>query len=171
MQLSQEGNQIQMKFPMFRNKILSLFAAVFAGGLGFACYQMWSSAADGGWFGIFIVIFSIPFFLVALVAMLATIYLPFNNLRVYIRPGEIAVLRRLLFIPVYRRVLSRNEISRLSIKRSGSTGQGVNKVEHFKIHAHDNKGGKVTLAEDIDGEDIASHFRDYLAQRIGVATI
>ncbi|MCP4984033.1 MAG: hypothetical protein GY935_26460, partial [Gammaproteobacteria bacterium] len=53
---------------------------------------------------------------------------------------------------------------------SGSTGQGADKIEHFKIHAVDTGGKKVTLAEDIDGEDVAMHFRDYLAQRMGVAT-
>ena len=79
------------------------------------------------------------------------------------------MLRRLLVIPVYWRRLRRNEISHLSIKRSGSTGQGVDKIEHFKIRAEDKQGKKVTLAEDIDGEDVAMHLRDYLAQRIGVA--
>ena len=92
-----------------------------------------------------------------------------KNLSVEISPGEVSVLRRLLFIPVYRRLLKRNDISHLSIKRSGSTGQGVDKIEHFKIRAQDKQGKQVTLAEDIDGADVATHFRDYLAQRIVVA--
>jgi uncharacterized membrane protein len=145
-----------------------VFAAIFAGGFGFACYSM-ISTMSGGLFGIFIAIFSIPFFLVAVVATIAVIYLPFNNLSVSIQPGEVSVLRRLLVIPVYRRQLQRGDISHLSIKRSGSTGQGIDKIEHYKIHAVDTKGSKVTLAEDIDGEDVAIHFRDFLAQRIGVA--
>ena len=170
MRLRNEGNRIQLKFPMFRNKFLTLFAMIFAGGFGFASYSMAGMASGGGLFGIIITIFSIPFFLVALVATIAAIYLPFNNLRVNIEPGEVSVLRRLLFIPIYRRQLRRDEFSHLSIKRSGSTGQGVDKIEHFKINAQDKQGRKVTLAEDIDGEDVAVHFRDYLAQRIGVAT-
>jgi len=170
MRLHNEGNRIHLKFPMFRNKFLTLFAAIFAGGFGFASYSIADMVSGGGLFGIFIAIFSIPFFLVALVAAIAVIYLPFNNLRVSIQPGEVSVLRRLLVIPIYRRQLQRAEISHLSIKRSGSTGQGVDKIEHFKINAHDKQGRKVTLAEDIDGEDVAMHFRDYLAQRIGVAT-
>jgi hypothetical protein len=169
MRLRQEGNRIHLKFPMFRNRFLTLFAAIFAGGFGFACYSIVEMISDGGLFGIFIAIFAIPFFLVALVAAGATIYLPFNNLSVSIQPGEVSVLRRLTVIPIYRRHLQRADISHLSIKRSGSTGQGVDKIEHFKIHAVDTKGGKVTLAEDIDGEDVAMHFRDFLAQRIGVA--
>jgi len=167
MRLRQEGNRIHLKFPMFRNKFLTLFAAIFAGCFGFASYSMVEMISGGGLFGLFIAIFAIPFFLVA---ACATIYLPFNNLSVSIQPGEVSVLRCLLVIPVYRRQLQRADISHLSIKRSGSTGQGVDKIEHFKIHAVNTRGGKVTLAEDIDGEDVAMHFRDFLAQRIGVAT-
>jgi len=170
MRLRQEGNRIHLKFPMFRNKFLTLFAAIFAGCFGFASYSMVEMISGGGLFGLFIAIFAIPFFLVALVAACATIYLPFNNLSVSIQPGEVSVLRRLTVIPVYRRQLQRADISHLGIKRSGSTGQGVDKIEHYKIHAVDTRGGKLTLAEDIDGEDVAMHFRDFLAQRIGVAT-
>ena len=169
MRFHNEGNRIQLRFPMFRNKFLTLFAALFAGGFGFASYSMADMASGGGLFGIFITIFGIPFFLVALVAAIAAVYLPFNNLVVDIDSGRVSVLRRLLFIPIYRRRLQRGDISHLSIKRSGSTGQGVDKVEHFKVRAEDKQGNKVTLAEDIDGEDVATHLRDYLAQRIGVA--
>lgn len=169
LRLSNEGDRILLRFPMFRNKVLTLFAAIFGGGFGFACYSMSDMASGGGLFAIFIVIFAIPFFLVALFASIAALYLPFNNLRVIVQPGTVSVLRRWLFIPVYRRVLQRGDIAHLAIKRSGSTGQGVDKIEHFKIRAEDQRGSKVTLAEDIDGEDVATHFRDYLAQRIGAA--
>lgn len=127
-------------------------------------------AIEGGGFGFFIGLFNIPFLVVAIVASIAAIYLLFNNLRVRIRTGEIKVLRRLLFIPVFSRRLKPTEISHLSIKRSGSTGQGVDKIQHFKLLAHDLKGKTVTLAEDLDGEDVAGHFRDYLAQRMNVET-
>ena len=170
LRLRQEGNRIHLKYPMFRNMFLTLFAAIFAAGFGFACYSMVDMMSGSGLFGIFIAIFSIPFFLVALVAACATVYLPFNNLSVSIQPGEVSVLRRLLVFPVYRRQLQRGDISHLGIKRSGSTGQGADKIEHYKIHAVETGGGKVILAEDIDGEDVAKHFRDFLAQRIGVAT-
>jgi hypothetical protein len=169
LKIRNEGNRILLAFPMFRNKMLTLFAAIFAGGFGFASYSMADMASAGGLFGIFITLFGIPFFLVALLATIAVVYLPFNNLRVAIESGEVSVLRRLLFIPIYHRKLRRADISHLSIKRSGSTGQGVDKIEHFKIRAQDNKGGNVTLAEDIDGKDVATHLRDYLSQRIGVA--
>lgn len=169
MQLTDLGNEIRITFPMFRNKFLTLFCAIFAGGFGFASYSIISMATQGGLMGIFTALFSIPFFLVALVASIATIYLPFNNLRVAINSNGATALRRLLFLPIYRRSLHRNEISHLSIKRSGSTGQGVDKIEHFKLKAHDKNGKTVTLAEDLDGEDVSGHFRDYIAQRLNVA--
>lgn len=54
----------------------------------------------------------------------------------------------------------------MSIKKSGSTGQGNHEIEHYKIEANYNRGDSITLAEDIDGEDLANSFKDYLLQRI-----
>ena len=53
----------------------------------------------------------------------------------------------------------------MSIKKSGSTGQGNRKIEHYKIEANYNRGDSITLAEDIDGEDLANSFKEYLLQR------
>ncbi len=122
-----------MAFSMFRNKILTIFAAIFSGGFGFA-----------------------------LIASIMTIYLPFNNLCVHIRTNKISVLRCLLFIPIFHRTLSPNDITLLNIIRSDNTGQGVNKIEHYKLQAHDKTGKSVTLAEDLDGEDVATHFRNLI---------
>lgn len=33
---------------------------------------------------------------------------------------------------------------------------------------HDNSGKTVTIAEDLDGEDVAAHFRDYIARRLNL---
>lgn len=165
-----KGSEIQLYFPMFRNKVLTAFAAIFAGGFGFASYSMASMVAEGGLFGIFMTIFGLPFFLVAILAGIATIYLPLNNLQVTINLQGVKILRRLLFLPILKRQLKRSEIDHLSIKRSGSTGQGVQKIEHYKIVLHDKRQRRMTLAEDIDGEDIASHFCDYLSQRLGVTS-
>lgn len=168
MRFSDYGGEIRMAFPMFRNKVLTLIAAIFAGGFGFGSFQMAGMALKGGAFGVFIGLFSVPFVLVAIVASIATIYLPLNNLRVSIVRNEVRVLRRLLFIPVFYRRLSVTDISHLTIKSTGSTGQGVNKIGHFKVLAHDRNGKSVTLAEDLDGEAVAGHFRDYLARRLNV---
>ncbi|MFT5173705.1 MAG: hypothetical protein ACI8W7_001883 [Gammaproteobacteria bacterium] len=168
MRFTEQGDSISIAFPMFRNKTLSVFAAVFAGGFGFASYSMISMALGGGGFGIFIGLFCVPFFLVAVVASLAAVYLPFNNLRVSIQHDQVIVLRRLMFMPIFYRRLSTGDLSHLTIKRSGSTGGGVDKIEHFKILAHDKQSKSITLAEGLDGADVAGHFRDYLAQRLNV---
>lgn len=52
-----------------------------------------------------------------------------------------------------------------------SAGQGVDKVEHFKLQLHDKLGRSLILAEDIDGQDVATHFCNYLAQRLNVEHI
>jgi len=170
MRFSQRGDEITLAFPMFRNKVLTLIAAIFAGGFGFASYSMLDFGSFGGGFGILTGLFSIPFMLVALAASIATIYLPFNNLRVSIQSGEVTIIRRLLFVPIFYKRLAAGSISYLSIKKSGSTGQGVDKIEHFKLLANDRWGKSVTIAEDLDGEDVAGHFRDYLAQRLVVGS-
>jgi hypothetical protein len=170
MRLDRQGNEINLSFPMFRNKMLTIFAAIFAGAFGFGSYSMINMALEGGGFGIFIALFCIPFLLVAIVATIAMIYLAFNSLSVKIRPEGVAVSRRLLFFPVFSRLLSVSDIRRLSIKASGSTGQGVDKISHFKLLAHDNTGKTVTIAEDLDGEDVASHFRDYLSRQLNLDT-
>jgi len=170
MRLEDQGGQINLSFPMFRNKTLTIFAAIFAGGFGFASYSMISMALESGGLGILITLFCIPFLLVAIFAAIAVVYLAFNNLVVQIKPDRISVTRRLLFIPVFSRLLDTRDITRLSIKRSGSTGQGVDKILHFKLLAHDSSGKTITLGEDLDGEDVAAHFRDYIARRLNLDT-
>ena len=168
MRTKQQGDELHLSFPMFRNKFLIIFAAIFAGGFGFASITMILSAFSGGVMGIIMGLFSLPFLLVAVVSVVTFIYMAFNNLRVQINSSGVNVLRRLLFIPIYRRQLSRQEIAHLSIKRSGSTGQGIDKVEHFKILAEDKLGKSFAIAEDIDGEVAAEHFKEYLARRLNL---
>lgn len=166
MKFYDKGDELKLVFPMFRNKLLTLFSVFFAGGFGFASVSIIMMAFESGWAGIFIGLFSIPFLVVAIVAGVASIYLPFNNLRVSIDANQVTVLRRLLFIPVLYQKVDLEEIRSLSIKKSGSTGSGVGKVEHYKLHALDKAGTTLTLAEDIDGEDVALHFKEYLARRL-----
>lgn len=164
--VEQIGNDVSMYFPMFRNKGLSLFALIFAGGFGFATFSI-NSQFGIGVGGILMLIFSIPFALVALVATIATIYLPFNNLSVYLSPSEVRTVRKILFFPVSITKTPTHSISGLTLKRGGSTGQGVKQVVHFKILAE--TGGKtITIAEDINGEDLAEHFKIFLAQSMNL---
>ena len=168
MRFSQQGNEMNLVFPMFRNKVLIVFASIFAVGFGFASIMITRDAADQDVFGFFNALFVLPFILVAVLASIGAIYLMFNNLHVHINSDGVSILRCLLFIPIVQRQLTKSDISYLSIKRTGSTGQGVNMVEHFKVVLHDKARKTVTIAEDIDGKDVAGHFRDYLAQRLNV---
>ena len=159
-------DEIRLSFSMFRNKMLVMFAAIFAGGFGFASGTMMSMAIKGGVMGVVVGIFSLPFLLVAIFSSVALVYLAFNNFKSVITPNGIHVVRRLLFIPIVYRHWDSKDLSHLSIKRSGSTGQGVDKVEHFKVLAHHHTGKSVTLAEDIDGEVNCEHFKEYLREHL-----
>lgn len=82
MRLTVTGGGIRMVFPMFRNRFLKLFALIFASGFGFASHHMFAMALKGGVVGIITGLLGVPFFLIAVAAAIATIYLPFNQLRV-----------------------------------------------------------------------------------------
>ena len=168
MRSSTQGDALTMVFPMFRNKALTFLVSIFSVGFGFASYSIMGSAFEQGGWGVLMGLFGLPFFLVALIATVVMVYLLFNNLRVDITPQTVTILRRLLFIPILHRQINVSDISHLSIKRSGSTGQGVGKIEHFKLKLHDKLGKSFTLAEDLDGKDVATHFCNYLAQRLNV---
>ena len=166
---SQQGGVSRFYYPMFRNKALTLFALIFAAGFGFATYSMATDFGDGG-MGLIVMIFSIPFAIVALLATTAAVYLPLNNLRVFIGNGTLQVTRRLFIVPIKRYQLATYDVTRLTVERNGSTGQGSKKVIHFKIAAHTKDKNKITIAEDVDGEDLAYAFRDLLERKLGIAS-
>ncbi|PDH39993.1 MAG: hypothetical protein CNE99_04305 [OM182 bacterium MED-G24] len=125
-------------------------------------------AMAGGLLSVLIGVALLPFAGVTLIAGVACIYLPLNQLHTSPHRGNVSIQRSVLFIPVLRRALKMHEMSHISIHKSGSAGQGVDRVEHYRIQIHDNQDGAVTMVEDVDGEDVALHFRDHLAQRIGI---
>jgi hypothetical protein len=166
MRFKREGKGLLLIFPMFRNKILTLIALLFGGGFGFATYSIISSFSGGGLFSIFAYLFVIPFAVVAFFGIIIGIYMPLNNLRVRIENRQVRVVRRLIFLPIFYKKVAKEEITSLSPKRMGSTGQGVKKVVHFKINAHLKDGSTITVAEGVDGEDLAAQFADYLMKTI-----
>jgi hypothetical protein len=62
--------------------------------------------------------------------------------------------------------LKSHEITSLNTKKTGSTGQGNDKIEHYKIEANYSLGSSITIAENIDGENLANSFKDFLLKRI-----
>lgn len=165
--ISDLNGKIKLYHPMFRNKALAAFAMIFAGGFSFAIFTI-NSGSSGGLFSIFIFLFSIPFALVGLAASIAVIYLPFNSLSVTIENGTLRSVRRLLFLPLSRYTLPFSDIDSLSIKLSSSTSQGAKKTKYFKVIAHIQAGKKITIAEGIEGEDLANHFKNYLAKKMKI---
>lgn len=154
-----------LSFPMFRNKILTLFGVIFGGGFSFATYSMVSSFG-GGLFGIISLLFALPFAAVGLIGLTVAVYFPLNNMRVRIVNKEVTVLRRLLFIPIFNKTVGKREITSLTLKRTGATGQGTKKIEHYKIVARIQNGKSMTIAESIDGKELAEPLKDYLFRKI-----
>ncbi len=169
LRFNDEGNEVSFYFPMFRNKVLTVFALIFGGGFGFATIMMNQSFADGGIMSIVMLVFSIPFALVGLIGTIAAIYLPFNNLSILIAERKIKAVRRLLFIPIKRSVASIEEIKDMSVEPTGSTGQGSAKIKHFKIIVHTKDNHKFTVAEDVDGKELAEQFKDYIYDRLNMS--
>lgn len=160
------GNKISFYYPMFRNKILTLFALVFGAGFSFAAYSINGSFGSEGVMGLVMLLFSVPFALVGLIGSVAAIYLPFNNLSVVLAGKKIKAIRRFLFIPVKHDVVDINEIEAMEIKSSGSTGQGTSKINHYKVIVNTSNNKKITIAEDIDGKDLANQFKDFIYKKL-----
>ncbi len=161
-----ERNKQIFYFPMFRNKILTLFALIFAAGFNFAAYSITDGFGDGGAMGIVMFIFSLPFALVGLCASIASLYLPMNNLTTTLKNRKIKVLRRLFIFPIKYSLIENHQIDHIEVKSSGSTGQGVKQIKHFKLVVHTKSSKKVTIAEDIDGEDLANQLKAFICKKL-----
>jgi len=165
-QFKDEDNKFSFYFPMFRNKALTVFALIFGGGFGFATFSMNQSFASDGAMSIVIIIFSIPFALIGLLSSLAAIYLSFNSLSISLAERRVKAVRRLFFIPIKRSIIAIDDIKDMEVKSAGSTGQGAKQIKHFKIVVHTINNKKFTIAEDIDGEELANQFKDFIFNRL-----
>ena len=161
-----KGRKQVFYFPMFRNKVLTFFALIFVGGFDFAAYSITDGFGDGSIMSIGMFIFSIPFALVGLIASIATIYLSFNNLTTILVDRKIKVLRRLFIFPVKYSVIEADSIKKIEIKSTGSTGEGVKQIKHYKLISILKTFKKVTIAEDIDGEDLANQLKEFICKRL-----
>jgi hypothetical protein len=154
---------------MFRNKFLTLFALIFAGAFSFAAYSIYTDMGDGGIVEIGMFIFSLPFALVGLMASIAAIYLLFNNLTVTLSGRQLRVIRRLFIFPIKKSLIQGAEIKKMEVKSTGSTGEGARQIKHYKLIAHTADFKKVTLAEDIDGEDLANQLKEFICKRLFIS--
>lgn len=160
------GSEHGFYYPMFRNKMLSFFALVFAIGFSVATYSINHDFTNNDMLKVGMMIFSIPFGIVGLLASLAAIYLPLNNLSVTLFGTELKVTRRLFIFPIKSDLILGRDINTMEIKSTGSTGQGVSKIKHYKIIAHIQKQKKITIAEDIDGKELATQLKDFICKSL-----
>lgn len=167
---SDQGGVARFYYPMFRNKALTLFSLLFAVGFGFASISIISTFGGDGGFGIVAMLFSLPFVIVSMLATAATLYLPLANLRVEIGNGTLQVTRRLFIVPIRRYRLATHDVTRIEATRTGSTGEGSGMVVHFKLSACTKADEKITIAKGIDGEALATAFKNFLEKRLGIAS-
>lgn len=151
---------------MFRNKSLTFFALILAGPFSLAAYLMNQDLESGAVIEISMLIFSLPFALVGLIASIATVYLLFNNLTVILSGRQLKVIRRLLFFPIKKNLIRGGEINNMEVKSTGSTGSGVHQVKHYQLIAHTANYKKVTIAEDIDGENLANQLKEFICKQL-----
>ena len=166
LRFSDTGNEVRFYFPMFRNKVLTIFAILFGGGFSFAAYMINQDFSDSGFMGILMFLFSIPFGLVGICGLIATIYLPFNSLSVSIHQRQLTAIRRLLFIPVRRNIINFEDINRMTASSNSSSGQGTKKIEYYAIRVLTKNAKEITVAEGIPGKELADQFKDYIYRKI-----
>lgn len=163
------GNEVRFYYPMFRNKIFTVFAAIFGIAFSFATVMMNKSFGDSSIMSFVIIVFSIPFALVGIIGIFAMLYLPFNSLTVSIKQRHLRSVRRWFFLPIRIKTIAYEDIQKMEIKSSGSTGEGSSKIEHFKIHAFIQNNKRITVAEGINGKELALQFKDYIYNKINTS--
>jgi hypothetical protein len=163
--ISETSDSISIKLPMLRNLDWAAFTSIFSGCFGFASYQMLHDFTFE-FSNILMAIFSLPFLAVAVVTTVLVIYLPLNNMKTHIDNDVITVIRKIFIFPVFIKRIETNTVTSFSIDRSGSTGQGVNKTEHYRILVKLNNGDTLTIVSGVDGQELAEQFKDYIAQKI-----
>ncbi len=164
--IKSDGRELRMVFPMFRNKLLSIFALIFGVSFSGATIAINSDFSFSSLWTIGYVLFSLPFAAIGLIGSISAIYLLFNRLHVSIKEGHVTALRTLFIIPIYYKKIDKYQVGKLTLKQSGSSGQGTQKAEYFKIKLLSKTGEQFTIAETIKGKDTAEHFKDYLIDRI-----
>jgi len=166
MHVTETPGSISIRQPMFRKPlpgfVLLVVGAAFvtpgvvmAGGFGSMALATW--------------IFVVPFALVGAPALAGGLYVLFNRLASHVDADGVATTRTVLGLPVMSRVVPRARLTSLRVKRTGSTGSGPARVEQFRVEAVYDRGATTTLAEGIDGADLAQAFAARIGARLGIS--
>ncbi len=157
---------LQLYFPLFRNKPLTVFSLIVATICGFAIYALLGNLADNTILNIVFIVISLPFGLVFIISAIAVFYIPLNTLTVRINFDKTLTTRRLLAIPIRKREFQNKEASSLEIAGTGSSGRGANKISYYKIIVNYAKGSHAIIAENIVGKALANQLSEFLFSRI-----
>ena len=166
LRISETPSGLRLLSPMFRNKLLTFFLILFGGCSGAVSYGLIHQIHGFTFSDIIFGIVSFPFVIFTLLMITAAIYIPLNSLTAVFAGREITVTRRLLLIPVGSRTMAIEEVKGFEVKRTGSTGQGTTRTEHYKIVAVMRKGKEIAIAESINGRDVARQIKAFLHGRI-----
>lgn len=158
--------KLELYFPMFGNKVLTLYAFIFGACFSGLSYGLIQAIDNFGVFDLIMGIIAFPFTLLALFCNISILYLLFHNLRVTFAGQTVSIRHRFFLIPVWYQTALFQDIRTVTVKRTGSTGQGTEKVEHYKIKAATRQGKQLTLARNINGKKTADNVREWLNDRI-----
>jgi len=168
MKFTASNEQVELYFPMLRNKLLTFFTLLFAIPSGAFSAFLYSLLDSNIFINTILIIVLTPFFLIFILLAIATIYSPLNSYKVQINNNFLTVKRSWLFIPFVYKKLPLDQITSLNIKRKGSSGSGEAKVVDYQVLAFYSKGKKVIVAENIAGEKLATELMTLLNKRLGL---
>ena len=96
------------------------------------------------------------------------LYLMFNSLEVAKEIDGIRTVRRWLGIPISRKRMHLNTITRLEKHSSLQTQSGGKHVMHYSIHVRDKQGNKMVVGEGFKGENEARAAMRFITREFGL---
>ena len=156
----QKGKALYFELPYGRGRSSALMlgvAAVAFGWMGPVILQEGSGAGASvmGWL-----------FMLAGAAMLAaTLYIPFNRLQVAIDPGHVYLRRHWMGLPIARKQLALDDIAAVEAEESSSVSSNNRHVVYFRVVLVTQQRRRLTILEDIPGQDVADEAVRFLLQQ------
>lgn len=145
---------VALYFDYFRNPLGKCIGIVFGGVFAAAGLFMWNTDAPA--------FMAIIFSLIGGGIVLGCLYSLLNSYTVKMGSRGIYTERRLLGILVRRRLVQPEQVECLMLNRNGSSQTGARQTEHFVIDAKLKGGGKIRVAESLNGRGLAEQALDSL---------
>lgn len=152
---------VALYFDYFRNPLGKLIGIVFGAVFAGAGLFMWNSDAPA--FMAFI------FSLIGGGIVVGCLYALLNSYTVKMGSRGIYTERRILGVLVRKRLVQPDQVRYLTLKKNGSSQTGAKTTEHFVIDALLKDGGKIRVAESLNGRGLAEQALESLALLSGFA--